>query len=140
MKNKFAQFFAIEKRMRTQGYDGTRSGLIMEFTHDRKNSLRELSDTEYRVFILWLQQTFPESLNEPYPQSKEAAQCDLMRKKMIHLFRTIGYNEAGSADMERIYAWVLKYGYLKKRLMEYNSAELPKLVSQVEKYYNSTLE
>jgi len=132
--NKYAKYFAIEKRLRAQGYDGTRAGLILEFTNDRKSGLTQLSDNEYQVFLMWLNDTYPANLS--MPDSKE----NIMRRKMIALFRKIGYNDGNFADMERITAWVLKYGYLHKRLNDYSLNELPALVTQVEQYYKSTLE
>jgi hypothetical protein len=41
--------------------------------------------------------------------------------------------------MQRIYAWVEKYGYLHKHLNKYTYEELPKLVSQAEQCYYSFL-
>ena len=61
-----------------------------------------------------------------------------IRRKIIALFAKMGYlNDDGSVDMGRIYAWVKKYGYLKKNLNEYTQKELPVLVTQSEKVYIS---
>jgi len=60
-----------------------------------------------------------------------------MRRKIISCCRECGWTKNGKADMDRINAWVLKYGYLGKPLMEYNSLELPKLVTQAENMKDS---
>lgn len=60
----------------------------------------------------------------------EAVKCDRQRKKVISACREVGMNIGHKADMKRINAWVEQYGYLHKPLMEYNSKELPKLVTQ----------
>lgn len=60
-----------------------------------------------------------------------------MRRKIISCCRECGWSNNGKADMARINAWVLKYGYLGKPLMEYNSNELPKLVTQAENMKDS---
>jgi hypothetical protein len=60
-----------------------------------------------------------------------------MRRKIISCCRECGWTANGKADMARINAWVLKYGYLGKPLMEYNSNELPKLVTQAENMKDS---
>lgn len=139
MKNRFAQYFAIEKRILEEGYVVTREKLISDFTDNRKKGLKELTEVEYLFFIHWLQQNYPAPLNAPNPMTGEQMGLDLMRKKIIALFRKMGYNIGNEADMKRIYSWVNKYGYLKKKLNEYTADELPMLVSQVERVYKSTL-
>lgn len=139
MKRNFAQFFMIMKRMVARGADISKEELIREFTNNRKSRLTELSEMEYLYFINWLKQSYLIPLEAVKGMSEEEISADNMRKKIISRFRTMGYNENGEADMERIYAWVIKYGYLKKQLNNYTTKELPLLVSQVERYYNSTL-
>ena len=58
-----------------------------------------------------------------------------MRKKLIHLAKEMGYTKDGKADMDKINAWCLHYGYGKKELNKYAYNELPKLLSQFEKVY-----
>ena len=65
------------------------------------------------------------------------------RRKIIALFAKMGYvkytPQGKRADMNRIHSWVEKYGYLKNPLNSYNKNELPRLVSQVEKFYKKYL-
>jgi hypothetical protein len=58
--------------------------------------------------------------------------ADQMRKKIIANCRQAGMSINGKADMERIYAWVLKYGHAKKELNKYTWHELPTLINQSE--------
>lgn len=139
MKNRFAQYFAIEKRILEEGYVVNREKLISDFTDNRKQGLKQLTEVEYLFFIHWLQQNYPAPLNASKPMTGEQMGLDLMRKKIIALFRKMGYNIGNEADMKRIYSWVNKYGYLKKKLNKYTADELPMLVSQVERVYKSTL-
>ena len=65
--------------------------------------------------------------------SDESLKKDKMRKKIIALFCKMGYKDQyACADMARINAWVLKYGFLNVKMNSYSYQELPKLVSQVE--------
>ena len=62
-----------------------------------------------------------------------------MRRKVIALFRKMGYECDGKADMRKIYAWAEKYGKYHKPLNGHNGKELSGLVSQVESMYQSFL-
>lgn len=64
---------------------------------------------------------------------------NLQRRSLISCLRECGYNHRGAADMDRIYQWVLKYGYLHKELNDYSYEELPKLVTQAKSYRASYL-
>lgn len=132
----FKTYFAIESKLKKQGFNFDRSELIGTFTADKKKGLSELTDHEYREFINWLNKRFPASkLNVPPEEEK----MQLQRRKIIALFRKMGYQKDNKADMVRIYGWVLKYGYLNKSLKLYNSEELPMLVTQAENVYKSFL-
>lgn len=60
-------------------------------------------------------------------KKKTSIQCDKLRKTIISLYRTIGYNKDGKADMDRIYQDVKNYW--KKDLNEFNQEELIKIIS-----------
>ncbi len=64
---------------------------------------------------------------------------DAMRKKIISCCREMGWHKSGKADMLRIEAWVLKFGYLHKKLNAYTAQELPQLVTQAENMKNGYL-
>lgn len=75
--------------------------------------------------------------NYQFAQKKPEDPADVQRKKIISMARSIGWTKASQrdeskqvADMQRIYGWVLKYGYLHKGMNEYTAKELPKLVTQ----------
>jgi len=133
-KSIYSPYFRIEKRLHASGVHVERHELIADFTDDRKTSLKELTAWEFNEFLNWL--------NRTYPTREDAVKnnLNLQRRKIIALFRKMGWIEKGKADMERIYAWTLQYGYLKKPLNDYTSAEVPKLVSQVEIIYKKFIE
>lgn len=133
-KSKYSAFFRIHNRIKAQGLDVERSELIEDFTNGKKQSLQKLTPWEYNELLNWLNRTFPAG------EDPKKAQSNQMRRKVIALFRKMGYQENGKADMERIYAWVLKYGILKKAMNEYTHDELPQLVTQVETVYKKHLQ
>jgi len=65
--------------------------------------------------------------------------ADLMRKKIISCCREMGWHKSGKADMLRIEAWVMKFGYMHKKLNDYTVQELPQLVTQAENMKRSYL-
>jgi hypothetical protein len=81
-------------------------------------SSKELYETEAQVIIDELM--------------KRDIKADKMRKKVIANCRQAGMSINGKADMDRINAWVLKYGHAKKELNKYTWAELPNLINQSE--------
>lgn len=86
------------------------------------NSTKELSYEEANRLI--------NTLNGHFVPQNDAA--NKMRRKIISCCRECGFTKEGKADMPRIEAWVLKYGYLGKALNQYSAQELPKLVTQAE--------
>lgn len=131
--SKYSAFFRIHKRIQDTGITIERSEIISDFTNGNKQSLQQLTPWEYNELLNWLNRTFPVGVYPP------VSQLNVMRRKIISLFRKMGYQEKGKADMERIYAWVLKYGLLKKPFNQYSFDELPQLVTQVESMYKKYL-
>lgn len=91
---------------------------------------------------------YPTSSKELYQTEAQAiidelmrrdVKADKMRKKIIANCRQAGMSINGIADMQRIYAWVLKYGHAKKELNKYTWAELPQLINQSEALLKSYL-
>jgi hypothetical protein len=130
----YAVYFSIEKRMHQSGVVIPRDELIYDFTDGKKQSLKSLTHWEYNEFINWLNRTFPST-----PDIK-LIRSNAMRRKIIGIFSKMGWRQAGKADMERIYGWVLQYSYLKKSLNDYSYSELPQLVTQVEIVYKKYIE
>lgn len=107
--------------------------LVYQFSDGRTESSRQLYDDECRQLIHFLQSKINASPNQ--------VKADRMRKKIISFFIKQGYTlESGKVDMNRVYAWVLKYGYLHQPLNQYTHLQLPALVTQAEKAYNSFLD
>lgn len=129
----YAQYFAIEKKLKNQGFDFERAELIGQFTEGKKSSLKELSHWEYQDFLKMLNLRFSSAPNIAHTDEAKQVQ----RRKIIALFRKMGYEKDFKADMPRIYSWVIKYGYLHKSMNQYTADELPKLVTQAESAYKS---
>lgn len=132
----FKTYFAIEKKLKTQGFDFTRQELISQFTNGKKNGLSDLSTHEYKELIRELNLKLQTKPNIAQPT---ADALNLQRRKIIALFHKMGYTIEGKADMKRIYSWVLKYGKYKKSLNQYDANEMPVLVTQVEAMYKTFL-
>lgn len=132
--NNYSTYFAIEKKLRGQGFHFDRADLIDQFTDGKYHSLKELSAVEYGKFIEWLNEAFKK------PSGTNTDACQQQRRKIIAILSQLGFvNEDGKANMDRIYQWVLTHGYLKKSLNTYSPQELPKLVYQAEQFYKSTI-
>lgn len=126
----YTTYFAIEKELKTLGFDGSRDELIQQFTNNRKSGLRELNEREYPSFINWLNQ-FKKGLKSKYdPENQQ-------RRKIISMFHKMGYQINGEIDLERLNNWCCSYGHLHQPLMSYKGNDLVKLVTQAEKYYES---
>ena len=98
------------------------SDLVHDWTDGRTASLRSLSPVELRRMERRI-----EDLVNPV-----AASLQRQRRKIIAILAGRGATKDGRPDMERIHAWVLKYGYLHQPLNAYGPKELPRLVTQAE--------
>jgi len=133
----YTSYFAIEKKIKAQGFEFERAELIRQFSSDKKEGLTELTATEYREFILWLNRTFP-STNPPTPQDERLQR---QRRKVIALLAKVGYvTSTNKSDMTRINAWVERSGYLHKPLNRYTLSEISKLVYQAEQVYKTHID
>ena len=106
---------------------------VVEITNGRESSTKCLSFDEANALIKKLEQDEREMNKQVHDRA------DSMRKKIIGCCRQMGWEKGGRADMQRINAWVLKYGYLHKELMKYTNMELPTLVTQAAALRDSTL-
>lgn len=133
--------------------------LVNSFTHGRSESSRDLTNSEAIEFVRYLKKQIEiKQASNPITDSKHisnamptfkantpAQQANTMRKKIIALAHQMGWSaqhpESGNkiADMPRINAWCVKYGYLHKELNAYSLEELPKLVTQYQNLYNTFL-
>lgn len=130
--------------------------LVESFSNGRATSSTELKDHEAIELIKYLKAELrkqqasagPQHISQAIPKltaSTPAQQANTMRKKIIALAHQMGWSSihpsSGNkiADMPRINAWAVKYGYLHKELNEYTIEELPKLVTQFQNLYNTFL-
>lgn len=104
-----------------------RHALIHTYTGGRTSSTKNLTDKEGLSIIEDISKMFP--TNAP----------DRMRKKVIALFRSMGVETQGKADMVKIDDWCVQYGHKHRPLNDYRVKELPKLISQVQKVYEDWL-
>lgn len=103
--------------------------MVSGFSATGKESSRELLYTEAVELI--------RHLKKLDPQEKD---CEPMRKKILHYAHLLGWTKQSIfnktvADVARVDEWMKQYSYLKKKLYSYTYDELPKLVTQVEKFY-----
>lgn len=127
----FSTYFAIEKKMKRIGVQLDRSEWISIFTDGSKTSLSTLTPTEYREFIVFMNQSLKK---EQISTDRELKQ----RRKVIALFAQMGYVTAElKSDMQRINQWCVQYGHKHVELNHYHGADLTKLVSQAQEAYNT---
>lgn len=108
------------------GRMGYKADYVINATDGREHSTKLLTFVEANNVISVLE----EEEKEYYKKNRNSE--DVQRKKIISCCREMGWVKSGKADMARIYSWVLKFGYLHKKLNDYTAAELPKLVTQAE--------
>lgn len=135
----YTQYFAIETKLKKNGFKGDRHDLIMQFTDDLKSGLSDLTPHEYLNFIIWLNQSFESLTNAPKKEVDPLAElCNKMRRKIIALFHKMDYRKPdGKIDMEHVNEWCVKYGHKHVPLNDYNYNELTKLLTQAENYYKT---
>ena len=63
-----------------------------------------------------------------------------MRRKFLHIAHLLGWKQPnGKVDIDRLNAWLRKYGMYHKSLNEMNKRELARTLGQFETFYESTL-
>lgn len=128
-----AQLARIHAMLAKCGLMAYKADMVIEVTNGREHSTKQLTFEEANLMIARLDATIKER------QRKQHEPAQLMRRKIISCCREMGWVKGGKADMQRIYTWVLKYGYLHKPLNKYTLQELPKLVTQAENMKNDYL-
>lgn len=136
----YKEYFAIESRLKNQGFDVERSDIILQFSNGKKKGLSQLTHWEYKELLVWLNLRFSvpkvSSAKEKFIDGAE----NLQRRKIIALFAKMGYVKEGKSDMYRINGWCMNYGHLHKMINDYHGADLTKLVSQAEQVYKTFIE
>lgn len=120
-KRNYSQLFAICKK---HGFDY--KDKVAEFTNGRTDSLKSLTDGEYREMMLRLSR-----LNEPARKEFVPKPGDQMRKKMLSICSKMHPTENTEQLLKRLNDWCLKQTY-KKPLMKHDVGELSLLVTLYE--------
>lgn len=114
------------------GLKAHKESLVLGYTNGRSESSRDLTAQEADALIRYLS-----------AQAKPEDADDKMRKKMIHYARQMGWEievpRGRKADIERLNNWCIHYGQYHKPLMEHDTAELTRLLSQFDAVYKSFL-
>jgi hypothetical protein len=111
--------------------------LVQIHTAGRTQSCSQMSEHEIETLIGSLQHDINDQQNRVPAQR--------MRRRIFSLCYSLGWTvEDNTAarlvvDRTRLEGWLLKYGYLHKPLTAYKPNELPKLLTQFERFVQSTL-
>lgn len=102
--------------------------LVHSFTNGRTQHSSDMNFEEASGLINYLK-----------TQDKETQQKERMQRKIISLAHDMGWHLPGTQkiNMQRINDWCTKYGHAKKPLNDYTLQELPTLVTQFKKVYNT---
>ncbi|MBK9292586.1 MAG: hypothetical protein IPM52_13320 [Bacteroidetes bacterium] len=120
-----------------RGLMDMKAELVLTHTGGRTQRSSQMSQQEIAGLINSLQQGFADQ--QPYEAAKR------MKRRIYSLCYSLGWtvpdHQAARlvVDNARLDGWMLKYGYLHKPLRHYKSAELPKLLTQFERFVKSTL-
>jgi cysteinyl-tRNA synthetase len=102
--------------------------MVAGATNGRSTSAADLLKNEAQNLINHLNR-----LSGQQSQNKNWEAADRMRKKVLSICHEMGWELAdGSVDMDRLEAFLLARGCLKKRLNDFTVNELPALVTQFE--------
>jgi len=125
-KHRKAMALMMGKRLMRQD---DKENVILSWTNGRTTSLRQMSNDELDDLIDWLAR----------PTTRHS-RTEKMRRKLIHYAHLMGWQTVGGdADMTRLNNWCTKYGRYHKPLNDHTLAELPHLISQFEKTFQSYL-
>lgn len=127
MKNPYSEFYALLKKI---GLREEKESILLLCT--AKKRLNELTPQEYQDVIVYLRKQ---------ANPIDEAAIKRMRSKIIGLCQTkLGLQTADNQiDWQMFNSFMVKTSYLKKPLNHYTLAELPKLVSQIQKIAKTPL-
>lgn len=123
-----------------------KNDLVMDASDGRTERARELKNIEMNELLSHLDNMLKEVRSDSRPHKLSFQRMDRMRKRILSICYSIGWTRFNiqkrrhEVDMERLEAWLLKYGYLHKPLNDYTYMELPALVTQAERVLLSTLD
>lgn len=120
--------------------------LVQDASNGRTESARELTHLEMLELLRHLANKLKDAKADNRPAKQAYQQMDRMRKRILSICYSIGWTRFNiekrrhEVDMERLEAWLVKYGYLHKKLNDYTYLELPALVTQAERLLATTLD
>lgn len=104
----------------------TKEEIIWQFSSGRGVSIKDLQFNEASAVIKALI-TGQVELKDPAEQ---------MRRKLLSMAHEVGWElPNGKVDMERVNNWCVQFGFLHKKLNDYNANELPRLITAFEAMY-----
>lgn len=132
-KKQIAMIHVLLSKMNMQDY---KSGIVLEYTYSRTDSVKEMTLKEGVKMIGDMQNHLNKKINDT---------DERQRRYIIAMAHQMGWQlENGKIDKERLNAWIQKYGHqnvtdVHKTLNDYKKEDLNKLVSQFQKVLRSYL-
>lgn len=134
------QLKAVNVLLIKQGLYKHKREIIESYTGGRTGSSKEMYIHEAAELLSYLNKT-----------QKDVNISSKLMSKLFAMSHEMGWINTKTVvdgdkikvvkDYSAVQNWVIKYGYLKKELRKYTYKELPKLVTQLEKYvYNPYIE
>ena len=124
-KSQLGAFHAILRKMGMHEDKEYKQNLVIDYSKGRATSSKDLYYQEAKMLI--------DDLNRAMGKTDDEIRADNMRKKIIAITRSAGWEKDGNADIDRINNFCRSRGYIKKGFNQYTYNELPKLVTQFEK-------
>ncbi|MFK5855123.1 MAG: hypothetical protein QM503_03255 [Bacteroidota bacterium] len=125
----------LYKLLKDTGSFDQRHDIVTSYTDGRTHNSSDMSTSE----IITLINNLENHHRDTGAPLNDFQKGDRMRKRVLSLFHQYGYAKYSPEkkkmiiDFDRLDGWMLKFGYLHKKLNKYKYAELPKLVTQVER-------
>lgn len=112
-----------------------KADIVNEFTDGKQTSTKEMTMEQMIQAIEHLEAN--KNAKTASTKTKRDSSLDRQRKKIIGFCREMGMEKEKNgktvADMDSVYKFILKVGYLKKDLNDYTAQEMPILVTVIEK-------
>jgi hypothetical protein len=128
------QIIAINTAISKKGLSDDKKNIVSNASNGRVTSTKDLSFDEAHSLLMFLN-TDTGNVQEKIDRQVRKIFAIAYDLKWIKEKPVVG--AGGKIEMKKdystIYEWVLKYGYLKKELREYNEKELPELITQLQK-------
>lgn len=129
---------AINTILSKRGLMDLKKGMMLQASEGRTDHSSELYFEEAHQLLVALNTSQPTTntlmLRKLFAMAFEMGMIEarMMVSAKMEPQQQTNYNIQTKNDYGRLYAWVNKYGYLKKELRAYSYEELPKLLSQFE--------